>query len=166
MSGNSESVRKGWLKRPRRDHQKRKEYHENYRRSEKGRASLKASKRRYWEKLKADPVRLDLSRAKVREAMRLRRLREPKKERKPRDRKPKPMKPIKVGNPRKIWASQKYRGLFVENGKTVRRGRPRKVKAERPHCDHDQGFVFKMTDVGMRRTCKACGQSFTEVAKR
>lgn len=180
MSGTSESVRKGWLKRPRRDLQKRKEYHEIYRRTDKGAASLKDGKRRYWEKLKADPVRLDECRRKVREADRLRRLdpdkraqdnarwrtryaRLPKKPKKDR----KPVKPLDVTKEhRKIWAADRQKSLFVENAKTIKRGRPRKKKTDRPHCDHDQGFVFKMTEVGMRRTCNTCKRSFTEVAKR
>lgn len=165
---------------PNKDPQKRKEYHEVYRRTDKGSASLKEAKRRYWEKLKADPVRLELSRRKVREAMRLRRLHPEKREQENarwRDRHPskpkrprkdrKPMKPLDVtGERKKTWVSARYQPLFVENGKTVKRGRPRKKKTERPYCAHDQGFVFKMTEVGMRRTCNCCGRSFTEVAKR
>lgn len=185
MPVNSESVSKGWLKRPRRDIQKRNAYHENYRRTEKGAAILKEGKRRYWEKLKADPVRLDEQRAKVRAADRLRRLdpekraqenarwrerhprqpRKPKKERAPKDRKP--MKPLDVTVERKKnWVSARRQSLFVENAKTIKRGRPKKKKTERPHCDHNAGFVFLMTEVGMKRTCNACKRSFTEVAKR
>lgn len=180
MAGNSESIRKAWLKRPRRDQQKCKEYHDSYKQSEKGAASLKEGKRRYWEKLKADPVRLELQRSKVREAMRLRRLHPEKRteenarwrerhqakpKRPRRDRKP--MKPLDVHQERKkTWVSARYKPMFVENGNTIRRGRPRKKKTERPYCAHDQGFKFKMTEVGMKRTCNCCGRSFTEVAKR
>jgi hypothetical protein len=165
---------------PHKDPQKRKEYNEVYARTEKGCASLKTGKRRYWEKLKADPVRLELSRSKVREAMRIRRLRPEAKEaeyakrrarykprdRKPRPKKPKAMKPLTI-RPKKVWATDKYKPLFVENKRTVQRGRPKKKKVERPVCDHGQGFTFHLTDLGMKRTCKnpACGRSFTEVGR-
>jgi hypothetical protein len=76
------------------------------------------------------------------------------------------MKPLTIESERKKnWPSARHRSLFVENGKTIKRGRPRKKKAERPHCDHDQGFVFKMTALGMRRTCNCCKRSFTEVGR-
>lgn len=163
---------------PYKDPQKQKEYYEVYRRTDKGTASFRAGRRRYWEKLKADPVRLEQCRRKVRESGRLLRMdpekrekynawqrqryahlpKNPKKDRKP-------MKPIVVTE-KKVWARERQRSMFVENAKTIKRGRPRKKKTERPHCDHDQGFVFKMTEVGMRRTCNACKRSFTEVAKR
>lgn len=154
---------------PHKDLQKRKEYHEAYARTDKGEASLKDGKRRYWEKLKADPVRLELSRSKVREAMRIRRLRPGTKEVEPKDRKPRPKQPKAMKaltiRPKKVWATDKYKPLFVENKRTVQRGRPRKKKVERPHCDHDQGFKFKRTELGMRRTCNACKRSFTEVGR-
>lgn len=175
---------------PHKDPIKRKEYNDIYRRTDKGSESLKAGQRRYREKLTADPIRLEQRRRQGREAMRLRRLHPENTERenarareryalkpksgrkrgrptslKPKDRKP--MKPIDVNADRKkIWVSARRQPLFVENRKTVKRGRPRKKKTERPHCDHDQGFKFKMTSIGMRRTCNACGRSFTEVAKR
>lgn len=170
---------------PHRDPQKRKEYHEIYARTDKGSASLREGRRRYREKLKADPVRLDEHRRKAREAMRLRRSHperksqewaaqrqrwkaKPKKVRPPKEKKDrKPMKPLDVHQERKKnWVSARHQPLFVENRNTVKRGRPRKKKAERPHCDHDQGFKFEMTSVGMRRTCNCCGRSFTEVARR
>lgn len=157
---------------PNKDPRKRKEYNEIYRRTDKGAASLKAGKRRHWEKVKADPVRLELSRSKVREAMRVRRLHpdtKAKENARWRERwaarKQKPMKALEVER-KKTWVSARRQPLFVVNKRTIGRARKRRIKRELPACDHNQGFRFKMTDVGMRRTCNTCGRSFTEVAKK
>lgn len=75
------------------------------------------------------------------------------------------MEPLTI-RPKKVWARDKYRSLYVDNEKTAKRGRPRRKKTERPPCDHPDGFKFKRTQLGMKRTCKTCGRSFTEVAKR
>lgn len=182
MSGTSEGVAKGWLSRPRFDPQKAKEYADAYRKSEKGAAIIKASKRRSWEKLKADPVRYDNFLRKRREDARLRRLgnersqeevteqrRRAARTRWEKHNELKAMKPLDVTLPPKVskpWMRDRYKPLFVENKNTVKRGRPRKKKPVRPHCDHNQGFKFQMTEVGMKRTCNACGHSFIEVARR
>lgn len=156
------------------DPNRRKEYNDLYRQSNEGRQRIVDGKKRYWERLKADPARLEVARRKVREATRLRRM-DPvaraAENARCRERwalKPKPQKEVRPAEQldKKVWVSARHKPLFIENERTVRRGRPRKQKKVLPICDHTQGFKFQMTERGMKRTCNTCKRVFIEIAKR
>lgn len=124
--------------------------------------SITVSKRAYMERMKADPERLERYQEQQRESHRRLYHAKPKPEPKkriltPKEPTPKPvaMHPINVREFKKPL---------------LKRGRPRKPKKSDKRtvmitCLHREGFTFTKLEVGLKRTCKACGKSFTEIPK-
>lgn len=50
------------------------------------------------------------------------------------------------------------RALAME---VINEHQPKKVA-----CSHNQGWTFEKIDGGMKRTCKICGKTITEMSKR
>lgn len=163
----------GWLKRPRRDVEKEREYQRAYKArmnaDPEGRKRMLASKARYRERIKnsgdyekqkerhrdyvrvkraSAPKELTDRAAATRRGWITRRINNPKIEKK--------MKPIDVTS-----------GLKYRRKPTAPRGRrSARKKRQKVDCLHQSGFTFKQTAIGMQRKCKVCKTTFTEVAKR
>lgn len=129
---------------------------------------INASKRAHMERAMADPEKRERLRRQMNDSKRRAYWAKSESERK-RILKPKEEpKPEPVPEPKPVAMHSLNVRAFKKP--IAKRGRPRKpkknpVRVAMLACLHNNGFVFVRIEGGMRRTCKGCGKTFTEISR-